>query len=82
MLLNLRLKEIFVEYQKEPLGLDESAPRFSWLLESGNKNTVQTAYQIAVRDLDGRLCGIADALKAAAAWAWNMGEKRSPLHSL
>lgn len=49
------IKDVFVEYQKEPLGLDESAPRFSWLLGSGKDNTVQTAYRIDVRDIGGRL---------------------------
>lgn len=48
--MSLKIKELLVEYQKDPLGLDEAAPRFSWLLDSGEKDTLQTAYRIQVKD--------------------------------
>lgn len=44
----MRIKEIFVEYQVRPLGLDEKRPRFSWLLEDEKNNTLQTACRIVV----------------------------------
>lgn len=46
--MSLRIKEVFIEYQKNPLGLDEKKPRFSWLLEADEKNTIQTACRIQV----------------------------------
>lgn len=44
----IKIKDVFVEYQKAPMGLDERKPRFSWLLESDEKNTVQTGCRIQV----------------------------------
>lgn len=46
--MSLRIRDLFVEYQKEPVGIDEKAPRFSWLLESDEKNTLQTGCRISV----------------------------------
>lgn len=37
------------ENRKNPMGLDETVPRFSWILEAENRrNVVQTAYEIKV----------------------------------
>lgn len=44
----MRLKDLTIEYRKNPLGLDVS-PRFSWKLESDRKNVMQHAYRIWVR---------------------------------
>lgn len=44
----IKIKDVFVEYQKTPVGLDERKPRFSWVLESDEKNTVQTCCRIQV----------------------------------
>ena len=44
----MRLKDLTIEYRKNPLGLDVS-PRFSWKLESDWKNVMQHAYRIWVR---------------------------------
>ncbi|MGA2177313.1 MAG: family 78 glycoside hydrolase catalytic domain [Verrucomicrobiota bacterium] len=45
------------EYQVDPLGIDESAPRLSWRLRSSRRAERQTAWQILVastaRNLDG-----------------------------
>ena len=38
------------EYKTDPLGIDTPAPRLSWVLESPERNAVQSAYQI-VTDL-------------------------------
>lgn len=46
--MSLKISELFVEYQKAPLGLDERVPRFSWILESREKNTIQSACRIRV----------------------------------
>ena len=51
----LKISELLVEYQNNPIGLDVKKPRFSWKLESDNKNVMQTAYQIIV-NMDGKNC--------------------------
>jgi alpha-L-rhamnosidase len=47
-IMGLTLKEILVEYQKSPIGLDETKPRFSWTMVSEETNVVQTKCQIKV----------------------------------
>lgn len=44
--MGLKIKEVFVEFQKNPIGLDEKKPRFSWLLESDEKAVLQTECRI------------------------------------
>ena len=44
----MKVSNIFIEYQKEPIGLDEKLPRFSWQLEAEEKETMQTACRILV----------------------------------
>jgi alpha-L-rhamnosidase len=44
----MELKDLRVEYQENPLGLDIKKPRFSWKLVSEEKNVLQTAYRIFV----------------------------------
>lgn len=43
----MRVYDVTVEYQKEPIGIDV-CPRFSWKLESQEENTYQKAYEIKV----------------------------------
>ena len=38
------------EYQANPLGMDETAPRLSWMLENRRRGEVQSAYQILAAD--------------------------------
>jgi len=42
------VKDLRVEYMKNPIGLDEPQPRFSWKLESDERGVFQTAYTIIV----------------------------------
>lgn len=42
------LKDLVVEHQKSPLGIDCAAPRFGWKLVSSEKNVMQTAFRITV----------------------------------
>lgn len=44
----MKISKIFVEYQKEPIGLDEKKPRFSWQIEAEEKSTMQAACRIRV----------------------------------
>lgn len=49
----MKLRDFQIEYQNNPLGI-ETAPRFSWKLESDKQNVMQSAYQIQVRS-NGRM---------------------------
>ncbi len=40
------------EYRTNPLGIDASAPRFSWVVPDIQRNTLQTAYQIVVGSIE------------------------------
>ena len=42
----MRLYDFRTEYRENPIGLTAKAPRFSWKMESQEKNTLQTAYEI------------------------------------
>lgn len=60
----MRLYDLRTEYRENPIGLTAKAPRFSWKMESQEKDTVQTAYEIKVIDENGKL-------------VWNSGKKLS-----
>lgn len=47
-LIFMKLKELRIEYQENPLGLDVRKPRFSWKLEVEKNNVMQAAYRIIV----------------------------------
>ena len=40
------VEELRTEYRKNPLGIDVSSPRLSWIISSGRRGEIQTAYQI------------------------------------
>lgn len=44
----MKIADLRVEYQKNPIGIDILKPRFSWKLESEQIDAMQTAYQIQV----------------------------------
>lgn len=44
-----------VEYQTNPLGLDNTAPRFSWELKSDARGVAQESYRILVADSEDKL---------------------------
>lgn len=47
--------DLHTEYSHNPLGIDNSKPRLSWLLESAERAQVQTAYHVLVASDAGRL---------------------------
>lgn len=51
----MRLYDFRTEYRENPIGLTEKVPRFSWKIESDEKDTVQTSYEIKVTDENGKL---------------------------
>lgn len=59
--------ELRCEYTENPLGLDILRPRFSWILRHGERNIVQTAYQILV-------AGSGEALLADNGDVWDSGK--------
>lgn len=44
----MELKELRIEYRKNPVGLDVTKPRFSWKIVSTESDVLQTAYRIVV----------------------------------
>jgi alpha-L-rhamnosidase len=44
----LQIAELTTEYQNNPIGLDITAPRFSWTLVSPQRDVMQTAYELRV----------------------------------
>src|SRR5579859_1946610 len=51
----LRVGELRCEYLENPLGIDTSQPRLSWILDSTQTGPKQTAYQILVASSPGEL---------------------------
>ena len=43
------------EYRANPQGIDEAAPRLSWIVTSDQRNQRQTAYQLLVASTPERL---------------------------
>lgn len=54
------------EYQRNPLGIDEPKPRFSWEMRDDRRNAVQTAYQLMVAEK-------LDALESEQLLLWDTG---------
>lgn len=46
----MELKDLKVEYRKDPVGLDVLKPRFSWIIVSEEQNVSQKAYRIVVKN--------------------------------
>ncbi|MHC4123778.1 MAG: glycoside hydrolase family 78 protein [Planctomycetota bacterium] len=52
---NITIEKLRCEYLVNPLGIDVTKPRLSWVLQSGKKGQKQTAYQILVAGSKERL---------------------------
>jgi alpha-L-rhamnosidase len=44
----MKLYDLRIEYQENPVGLDVQKPRFSWKLKSEEQNVLQVAFQVIV----------------------------------
>ena len=44
----VQVKDLRVEYMRNPIGIDVEKPRFSWRMEANERGAVQSAYEIAV----------------------------------
>jgi alpha-L-rhamnosidase len=63
----LRIDRLSCEYRTDPLGIDTSRPRLSWVLSSNIRGQFQTAYQILVASSE-------DNLNESDADLWNSGK--------
>jgi alpha-L-rhamnosidase len=52
-LAQLKVDALVCEYQENPVGIDVMQPRFGWQLVSGERNVMQTAYELRVADNAG-----------------------------
>lgn len=48
----MKIYDLRTEYRKNPIGLSVKSPRFSWKMESGEKDTMQKSYRIIIREND------------------------------
>ena len=64
--MSLNIGKLRCEYQENPLGIDTVKPRFSWILLSDRRNTMQTAYHIQV-------AASSEALTQSSKLAWDSG---------
>ncbi len=49
------IKNVLCEYAENPINMDSTHPRFSWILESGLRGQKQTAFQILVATNEDKL---------------------------
>ena len=52
----MQVRDVRVEYCKNPIGLDVEKPRFSWKIDSEKQNCLQEAYQIQIAETDSGKC--------------------------
>lgn len=60
----MKLYDLRTEYRINPVGLANRSPRFSWKMQSDEKDTLQTSYEINVTDENGKQ-------------VWNSGKRLS-----
>lgn len=53
----LAVDDLLCEYLVNPVGVDETSPRFSWKLRATRRNVLQTAYEIRVGNNEGIASG-------------------------
>jgi len=66
----ITVKEMRCEYAINPLGIDVAQPRFSWVLESSQRDQMQSAYHILV-------AGTEQKLKSNISDKWDSGKVAS-----
>jgi len=52
---DIQIVDLRCEYRKEPVGIDDKQPRFSWIMQSDERNQTQSAYRILVASNPGNL---------------------------
>ena len=66
----LNVVELKCEYTEDPLGIDVTQPRFSWILKSDSRGQMQSAYQVLVASSEKNL-------KAGIGDKWDSGKQES-----
>lgn len=66
----LMVTDLKTEHQKNPVGVDQPAPRLSWKINSGLRNIMQTNYQIRVAKDEASLLSARDL-------TWDSGDQKS-----
>jgi len=66
----VRVGNLRCEYRDDPRGIDETAPRLSWIMESFERGQRETAYRVLV-------AGSAQALAADSGDLWDSGKVES-----
>jgi alpha-L-rhamnosidase len=67
---DVAVKKLRCEYRVNPLGIDVVKPRLSWILESDQRDQMQSAYQVLVAGSENKLkCNKGD--------LWNSGKVES-----
>ncbi|CAN5447537.1 family 78 glycoside hydrolase catalytic domain [soil metagenome] len=62
----LKVSDLRVEYLNNPIGIDSTAPRSSWILGSDQRNQAQTAYRIRVSSTRGGNADLWDSGKVSS----------------
>jgi alpha-L-rhamnosidase len=65
-----RVVRLLCENRENPIGLDIAQPRFTWQLESSQRNVLQTAYEL-------RVASNLSSLQAGKSLQWNSGKVAS-----
>ena len=66
----IAIERLSCEHLVDPVGIDTKAPRLSWVLTSGQRDQVQSAYQVLVASSP-------DLLNVKKADFWNSGKVES-----
>ena len=81
----LRVGDLRCEYRDNPLGIDETAPRLTWLIESSDRGAAQSAYHVLVASSEALLRkdkgDLWDSGKVASGQSVNVAYAGSPLAS-
>lgn len=68
-----RIENPRCEYLSNPLGIDKEYPRFSWIIETSDRNITQSAYQIIVTREDSLFHHtVWDSGKVTSSDSWNI----------
>ena len=49
----MKIYDLRIEYEKNPFGISVEHPRFSWKIDSNERNTMQQLYNVRVSKIDG-----------------------------
>ena len=81
----LEITQLKTDYQSMPLGFDNPVPEFSWIVQSTERGTTQTAYEILVSDnrkkLDKGVGNVWKTAKVTSSATFGLHYAGSPLQS-